>query len=342
MSFTNPKMRALLKKQKYQLSGKNIAVKKCRWTHNALREDRYCYKQFYGIKSHRCIQFSPTLICNFLCQFCWRIHESDIGIPNMYKEYIQKKDSQSLQEIFDEPKQVVKDILESQKKIICGYKPFIESSKYEEALKPKHATLSLTGEPFLYPWISTLIKELKNSNLTVFIVSNGSVPETMEKIILDKSYPTQLYITLPTPGLENFLRIQRPLERNKALENIWQTIHLIGKGVPFRTVARLTVAKGLNLIDPVGYAEMINIMLPSFIEVKGVVHVGAAENRLPRSAMPSHNNILSFARELERLTNYRIVRESEISRLVILSNNKKPLMIPELKQNDFNSVNEES
>ena len=79
---------------------------------------------------------------------------------------------------------------------------------------------------------------------------------------------------------------------------------------------------------------MINMMVPSFIEVKGVVHVGAAENRLPRSAMPSHSNILSFARELERLTNYKIVGESEVSRLVILSNNKRPLMIPELEKSD--------
>jgi tRNA wybutosine-synthesizing protein 1 len=341
VSFSNPRMQALLKKQKYQLSGKNTAVKKCRWTHNALRENRYCYKQFYGIQSHRCIQFSPTLICNFVCQFCWRIHESDIGLPNMYKEYTLKKNAQSLKDIFDEPKEVVKDILESQRKIICGYKPYVESSKYEEALNPKHATLSLTGEPFLYPWISQLIKELKNSGLTVFIVTNGSVPETIEKIIEDRSYPTQLYITLPTPGLENFLKIQRPLDKKKALEKIWQTLHILGKGVPFRTVARLTVAEGYNLIDPVGYAEMINMMVPSFIEVKGVVHVGAAENRLPRSAMPSHSNILSFSRELESFTNYKIVRESEVSRLVILSNNKRPLMIPELEKRSSDSIKDE-
>lgn len=329
MSFSHPKMQKLLKKQKYQLSGKNTAVKKCGWTHNALREDRFCYKEFYGIKSHRCIQFSPTLICNFICQFCWRIHESDIGLPNMYKEYLKKKQLTNLQDIFDNPKEVVKDIIDSQKKIICGYKPYIDPLKYKEAMNPKHATLSLTGEPFLYPWIAELIQELKNSDLTVFIVTNGSIPETLEKIIENKSFPTQLYVTLPTPGLKNFLQIQRPLDKDKALESIWQTLRLIGKGVPFRTVARLTVAEGLNLIDPAGYAEMINVMTPSFIEVKGVVHVGAAEKRIPRSAMPSHNSIISFAKELEGLTNYKIVRESEVSRLVILTNNVVPLMIPE-------------
>lgn len=332
MSFSDPKMQKLLKKQKYQISGKNTAVKKCGWTHNALRENRYCYKKFYGIKAHQCIQFSPTLICNFLCIFCWRIHESDIGIPNMYKEYSRKKRSNELHDIFDEPKKVVEDILVSQKKIICGYKPYISSKKYLEAMNPKHATLSLTGEPFLYPWISELIQELKQKDLTVFIVTNGSVPETMEKILKDKSYPTQLYVTLPTPGKKNFIQVQRPLEKEIALERIWKTLRLIGRGVPFRTVARLTVAEGFNLINPEGYAEMIEVMKPSFIEVKGVVHVGAAERRLPRSAMPSHEKILSFAENLEDLTNYRIVQESEISRLVILTNDEEPLMIPQLEK----------
>ena len=106
---------------------------------------------------------------------------------------------------------------------------------------------------------------------------------------------------------------------------------IIGEGVPFRTVGRLTVADGLNLIDPKGYAEMINTMKPSFVEVKGVVHVGAAEKRLPRSAMPSHESIKNFSLELEKLTNFKIVAESEVSRLTILSNGTKDLMIPELE-----------
>ncbi len=330
MSFAPNKMQALLKKQKYQLYGKNTAVKKCTWTHNALREDRFCFKRFYGIQSHRCVQFSPTLICNFSCQFCWRIHESDLGLRNMYKDY-DATNSQKLREVFDSPKEVVKGILIGQRKIICGYKPYIDDKKYKEAMDPKHATMSLTGEPFLYPWIPELIQELRERNMTVFIVTNGSVPETLQSILDTKIYPTQLYITLPAPGIKNFIRIHRPLEKDLALNKIWETLFMIGKGVPFRTVARLTVAEGLNLIDPQGYAQMIEAMNSSFIEVKGVVHVGAAEKRLPRSVMPSHDSIYSFAQELEKLTNYKIVRESKISRLVILSNGSNPLIIPELK-----------
>lgn len=340
MSFAPERMQVLLRKQKYQLDGKNTAVKKCGWTHNALREDRFCFKRFYGIQSHRCIQFSPTLICNFACQFCWRVHESDLGLRNMYRDY-DPSNPQKLREIFDPPKEVVKGILLGQRKIICGYKPFIDPLKYKEAMNPKHATMSLTGEPFLYPWVPELIQELREQKMTVFIVTNGSVPTMLELILKMKSYPTQLYVTLPAPGIKDFLRTFRPLEKKVALEKIWQTFHIIGRGVPFRTVSRLTVAKGLNLTNPEGYAKMINTMKPSFIEVKGVVHVGAAETRLPRSIMPSHDEIRTFSQELENFTKYKILRESEISRLVILSNGSNPLMIPELENtNNFQVEND--
>ena len=330
MSFADPKMQSLLKKQKYQLTGKNTSVKKCRWTHNALREDRYCYKHFYGIKSHRCVQFSPVLLCNFQCQFCWRIHESDIGLENMYKSY-DTEDNKKLELMFDSPIEVADSIIQSQKKIIVGYKPVVSSQKYNEALDPKHATLSLTGEPFLYPWIPELIKELKRRGMSVFIVTNGSIPETLLSILEKKLYPTQLYITLPAPGIKNFIRTHRPIDKGQSLEKIWESLRIIGEGVPFRTVGRLTLAEGLNLIDPEGYAEMINVMKPSFVEVKGVVHVGAAEKRLPRSAMPSHESIKKFALKLEKLTKYKISAESKVSRLIILSDGSKDLLIPELK-----------
>ncbi len=332
MSYSDQKMQDLLKKQKYQLYGKNTSVKKCRWTHNALREDRYCYKRFYGIRSHQCVQFSPTLICNFSCQFCWRIHERDIDLPNMYDSY-ERENKEKLESMFDRPKEVVKGILFGQKRIISGYKPVVDPQKYKEALNPKHATLSLTGEPFLYPWIPELITELKAKGMTVFIVTNGSVPETLLEILEKKTYPTQLYITLPAPGEKNFLRTHRPVDKLKAMDRIWRTLEIIGEGMPFRTVGRLTVADGLNLIDPEGYSKMIKKMNPSFIEVKGVVHVGAAEKRLPRSAMPSHEKILDFSLNIAELTDYEIIKQSRVSRLVILTNNVHPILIPELEPN---------
>ncbi|WP_455464000.1 radical SAM protein [Candidatus Hodarchaeum mangrovi] len=335
MSFADPKLQALLKKQKYQLYGKNTAVKKCNWAHNALKQDLYCYKRFYGIHSHRCIQFSPTLICNFTCQFCWRIHESDIGIKSMFQKY-KSMNSDDLREIFDPPEEVVKGIIWGQQRIMCGYKPFITPEKYLEAMTPRHATLSLTGEPFLYPWIPELIDKLKKAGLTVFIVTNGTYPDILREILIKKSYPTQFYVTLPTPDIKDFLNIHRPLEKEKAYYQILETLKIVGNGVPFRTVGRLTVADGLNLDNALGYASLIKLMKPSFIEVKGVVHVGAAEKRLPRSAMPQHEKIYEFSKELESLTGYSIIKESSVSRLIILTNYSENLIVPQLESNFHN------
>ena len=78
-SVIYPQIKERLAKQGYQLYGKQVAVKKCLWTHNYLKTDRFCYKNAYGIESHRCIQSTPTLLCNHQCLFCWRLQEKDIG-----------------------------------------------------------------------------------------------------------------------------------------------------------------------------------------------------------------------------------------------------------------------
>lgn len=334
MSIADPILREKLLKQKYQLHGKQVAVKKCAWTHNVLRKDSYCYKRFYGIMAHRCVQFSPVLMCNFACTFCWRVHESDIGIPNMYIKYLKsiEKGETTIEDWFDKPDQVIEGMLWGWKRIICGYKPFVDEKKYNEAMNPKHATMSLTGEPLLYPWTPELIKKLKELDMTVFIVTNGTQPQTVQSMLDQKKYPTQLYITLPAPDDEDFKRTHRPLTKGLR-SKIDETLKIIGDGVPFRTVARLTVAKGYNLSNAEGFAQLIDRMKPSFIEVKGVVHVGAAQNRISREAMPTHEDIISFSKELSEYSDYKIVAERPNSYLSILSNDKEPLCISSLEEN---------
>src|SRR3989344_7607747 len=52
---------------------KDSAVQVCHWTKSSLRGKGACYKEkFYGIKSHRCMQFSPVTGCQERCSFCWR------------------------------------------------------------------------------------------------------------------------------------------------------------------------------------------------------------------------------------------------------------------------------
>jgi len=102
-----------------------------------------------------------------------------------------------------------------------------------------------------------------------------------------------------------------------------------------RTVIRITCMQGLNMLNPAGYAELLEIANPDFIEVKAYMHLGYSRKRLSREAMPAHRQVKEFASEIaERLAaaasdakakananyNYRIVDESEISRVVLISN----------------------
>jgi len=319
-------------KQKYQLFGKQTAVKKCNWTHNALRRRKFCYKQHYGILSHRCIQATPTLICNHQCAFCWRTQERDLGLAPLYNVLeSQLHREETLPQLFDLPEEVMGHLLKGWRRIISGYKPFTPSKMFEESMyHPRHVTLSLAGEPFLYPWYSELVRLFLERNFSVFTVSNGTVPERIEEMRNKKVYPDQLYITLPGPSEEVYLRTCQPLLRD-GWRRILSTLELIGEGIDTRTVARLTVAAGYNLTDAAGYAKLIELMKPSFVEVKGVVHVGAAQQRISRSAMPDHAKIERFSQEIAQETGYEIAADSTASKLVILTNHTKPLIIDRLR-----------
>ena len=56
--------------------GKHSAVKPCHWQEQRLltgRDNRNCYKGYFGLKSHLCVQNTPALpFCNHQCVFCWR------------------------------------------------------------------------------------------------------------------------------------------------------------------------------------------------------------------------------------------------------------------------------
>ena len=65
-------------KTTYRIIGNNkhSLIKPCHWLEQRLmtgRANRNCYKGVFGVKSHRCLQNSPSLpFCNHQCVFCWR------------------------------------------------------------------------------------------------------------------------------------------------------------------------------------------------------------------------------------------------------------------------------
>ncbi len=308
----------VFRRQKYQLVGSHSAVKKCRWLHQSLVYGRACYKQlFYGIQTHRCIQMTPTLACNMRCIFCWRIQPEDIGVRwNAW-------DTSNI----DDPKTIVDGCVKAQRKILSGYKNHVLSGrlsegKYREALDPKHAAVSLDGEPTLFPQLESLLEEYRNRGFTTFLVSNGTMPETLAKLSIE---PSQLYVSLYGADERTFLKTCRP-HTPKAWEKVKKTLDLIPS---FRnpTVVRLTLVRGVNLNDAIGYAKLIKNAAPVYVEAKAYVYVGYSRQRLAFENMPSHEEIKGFSIELARELSYNILAESRDSRVVLLSKLQKPISL---------------
>ncbi|MEA2070852.1 MAG: 4-demethylwyosine synthase TYW1 [Asgard group archaeon] len=311
-------VRDKLKKQGYQLYGKQVAVKKCLWTHNYLRKNQYCYKSAYGIQSHRCIQSTPALLCNHQCLFCWRVQERDLGLEPFWR---------APEEAFDSPEEVYKGLLWGWKRAISGYKPNTPKEKFVEAMDPKHVALSLAGEPTLYPFLPELLELLEKKGLTTFLVSNGTNPQAFQKMIDEDSCPTQLYQTIPAPSKERYLKVCKPLIPD-GWERIQESLKVL-RNVPTRTVTRLTMAKRINMMEAKNYVDLIKLAQPNFIEVKGFVHVGYAQYRVSRSNMPNMEEIMDFAEKIQQeLPDYKLAFEMEESKVVILSNDSQPLKIP--------------
>ena len=302
----------VLRNQRYHLVGSHSAVKRCRWLYEALVHDRVCYKQrFYGIKSHQCIQMTPTaLYCTMRCRFCWRVQSGDLELRWGEMEL----------PAWDDPEEIVEGCIKAQLKILSGYKgnPKADPEKYREALTPRHAAISLTGEPTLYSPLGSLIERFHRRGFTTFLVSNGTVPEALSR--LDEE-PTQLYISVCAPNKSIFLKTCRPHILN-AWEKLNETLKLL-PSFSCRTVIRITLVRGFNMNHVEEYAKLIRKASPDFVEPKAFMHVGFSRFRLDYHNMPKHSEIRSFGSMLADALGYNYVDESVASRVVLLSRFKE-------------------
>ncbi len=310
-----------LRKKHYGVVGRHSAVQICNWTKKSILGRGTCYKEkFYGAHAHKCAQFSPVVLwCNMNCIYCWR--------PMEWMKYREIGEDE-----VDDPDTIIKGVVEERRKLLIGFlgNPKADRRKVLDALKPDHYAISLSGEPTLYPRLDEMVRLLRDKYKarTIFIVTNGQVPEMLRKLDRTGSLPTQLYLSIrgSNPELERF--ISRPVLKDY-WERMMESLEVVA-GLEGRTrrVVRMTMIKGINTdpryIDE--YARMIEAANPDFIEVKAYMHLGLSTQRLSKENMPTHEEIMAYARRLaERLEGFELVDEQRESRIALLMNRDSPV-----------------
>jgi tRNA wybutosine-synthesizing protein 1 len=256
---------------------------------------------------------TPALFyCTQKCLFCWRAQSGDQQIT---------WDEVKLPS-WDSPEEIVEESIKAQLAILSGYKGNLKTNqrKFKEALTPKHAAISLTGEPTLYKHVGELIQAFHRRGFTTFLVSNGTEPSALARL---EEEPTQLYISVCAPDEKTFKHVCRP-QIPKAWEKLNQTLELL-PSFKCPTVFRTTTVRGLNMKNIKGYAKLVEKASPTYIEPKAYMHVGFSRLRLGYECMPTHREIREFATQIAEETGYNIIDESQESRVVLLSKLQKSI-----------------
>ncbi|EMG50150.1 TYW1 S-adenosyl-L-methionine-dependent tRNA 4-demethylwyosine synthase [Candida maltosa Xu316] len=278
-----------LTKQGYTIVGSHSGVKICRWTKSALRGRGSCYKfAFYGIKSHLCMETTPSLACSNKCVFCWRHGTNPVAKSNWRWE-------------LDPPEKVMQGALEGHYQKIKQMRgvPGIQMDRFEEAFRVRHCALSLVGEPIFYPHINEFVGMLHEQHISSFLVCNAQHPDALARL----AKVTQLYVSIDAPTKKDLKKVDRPLnsdfwERLMSCLDILRTVQSHQ-----RTVFRLTLVKGFNMEDIESYAEMVERARPSQIEIKGATFCGSSNgngNPLTMQNIPFYEECKNFVEKLNK------------------------------------------
>ena len=278
---------AALTKQGYTIIGTHSGVKICRWTKSALRGRGSCYKySFYGIKSHLCMETTPSLSCSNKCVFCWRHGTNPVGTTWRWQ--------------VDPPEMIFNGAKEGHYKKIKMMRgvPGVRAERFQEAMQIRHCALSLVGEPIFYPHINEFVGMLHKEHISSFLVCNAQHPDQLAAL----EAVTQLYVSIDASNAESLRKIDKPLHRD-----YWQRFLrcldiLHAKRFRMRTVFRLTLVKGFNIEEEVeGYADLVARGLPCFVEIKGVTYCGTSSSAsagLTMQNVPFYDEIVAFVEAL--------------------------------------------
>lgn len=323
-----------LEKKSYSIVGNSSGVQICNWTKSSLKEEGSCWKEkFYGIESHKCCQFSPSVMwCENKCVHCWRPIELNLG------DKIDK---------IDDPVEILDGIVEARKKLLTGFGGHdkISRDKWKDAEEPSLYSFSLSGEPTIYPRLDEMISEVRRRGAISFLVTNGQNPEVIKKLESKNSLPTQLTISTNAPNKKLFT-----IWHNSSKKDSWkrfnETIDIVKeiKGKCRRCIRLTLVRKGLKgnpaLNDVTNMSEenikeYVSIILraqPDFVHVKGFTSIGYARKRMGHDKMPWFYEVKQYSEKiLEELKKedkeWKILGEDERSCIIIIGKNEKDMKI---------------
>jgi tRNA wybutosine-synthesizing protein 1 len=319
-----------LEKMNYALVGDTSAVQICRWTKNSIRGDRGCWKEkFYGISSAGCCQMTPAVMwCENQCLHCWRPIEMNLGteLPSV-----------------DDPIEILNGIVEARKKLLIGFRgnDEIDSKKFEDGLEPKLYTMSLSGEPTLYPRLGEMFKEIRRRGAVSFLVTNGLNPEVIAGFGIDE-FPTQITVSTNAPN-EKLFKIWHRSTKENAWEKFNETLDVIRRlDGKVRRVVRLTLVdvgeygkfnETTNMSDAnvLEYCDLIRKAKPDFVHIKGYKSVGYARPRMGYDNQPWFEAVKDYALKIVKsLDGYEITAEDERCCVVMLTKSGAKLKIEKI------------
>jgi len=333
------KLKKTLEKMHYGLVGDSGAVQICLWTKKSLRGEGGCWKEkFYGISSAGCCQMTPNVMnCENMCLHCWRPIEYNLGVESDGK--------------IMEPEELLNGIIEERKRLMNGFKgnKKVDKKAFEKALEPKLYTMSLSGEPTLYPHLGELFSLIRKKGAVSFLVTNGQNPDAIRKLERD-GLPTQLVVSTNAPNEKLFKIWHRsciPDSWEKFLETLDVMNSLKGK---VRRVIRLTLVKvgrgemrregdggddafndltNMTLENLDEYASLIRRADSDFVHLKGFKSVGYSRDRFGYDKQPWFSEVKDYAEKLcEKLGgDYEIKGEEEKSGVVMLARKGQSLRI---------------
>lgn len=305
-----------LKRAHYGIFG-HSAVEICHWTKEAIRKKSGCYKnKFYGIQTHQCMEFTPTAVfCENRCIYCWR--------PNEFYKMLKMPEGW-----IDEPAEIVKNLESERKKLLIGFMgdSNVDKEWLKNALTPSHYSISLSGEPTMYPKLPELIKYLKTLSNTksIFLVTNGQEPDMLKRLMDEDALPTQIYLSMNAYDKDDFIKINRPLYKD-AWERWNRSLELLSQ-MKTRTVIRITLIKGYNDKSEQlpKAADLIKTGNPHFVEVKSYMHIGYSQSRLSSDNMLNFEEIKSFTiKLLSYLPEFVYMDDMPRSLISVIQNTKR-------------------